>query len=81
MGSFLKQKTTKTFVYVYNTALLVLGISKKDLKSFWNPCKLSRVVFSVRCNRGFTNFPIMNHYCGSWLHHTSIELFLVNLLY
>ena len=31
MGSFLKyQKAMKTFVYVYNTALLVLGISKED---------------------------------------------------
>ena len=36
-GSFLKhQKTMKMFVYVYNTALLVLGISNKDFKSFWH---------------------------------------------
>ena len=35
MDSFLKnQKTMKTFVYAYNTALLVLGISKEDLKVF-----------------------------------------------
>ena len=54
-GSFLKhQKTMKTFVYVYNTALLVLGISKEDFK---NLCKLSRVVFGVHCNRGFYKFP------------------------
>ena len=34
-GSFLKhQKNMKTFVYVYNTMLLVLGISKKDLTVF-----------------------------------------------
>ena len=38
MGSFLKhQKTMKTFVYVYNTALLVLGISKEDFKGFLKP--------------------------------------------
>ena len=31
MGRFLKhQKTMKMFVYVYNTMLLVLGISNKD---------------------------------------------------
>ena len=34
-GSFLKhQKTMKTFVYVYNTTLLVLGISKEDFTVF-----------------------------------------------
>ena len=34
-GSFLKhQKTMKTFVYVYNTMLLVLGISKEDFTVF-----------------------------------------------
>ena len=34
-GSFLKhQKTMKTFVYVYNTMLLVLGISKEDFIVF-----------------------------------------------
>ena len=34
-GSFMKyQKTMKTFVYVYNTMLLVLGISKEDFIVF-----------------------------------------------
>ena len=30
-------KIMKTFVYVYNTALLVLGISKEDFKGFLKP--------------------------------------------
>ena len=37
-GQFLKcQKTMKTFVYVYNTMLLVLSISKEDFKGFLKP--------------------------------------------
>ena len=47
----------KTFAYVYYTALLVLGISKEDFKGFLKPLKASRVVFNVRCNRGFYKFP------------------------
>ena len=30
-------KIMKMFVYVYNTALLVLGISKEDFKGFLKP--------------------------------------------
>ena len=57
-GSFLKhQKTMKTFVYVYNTMLLVLGIGKEDFTIFLNPCKPSMMVFGVRCNRVFYKFP------------------------
>ena len=44
---FKHQKTMKMFVYVYNTVLLVLGISKEVLNTL---CKFSRVVFGVRCN-------------------------------
>ena len=57
-GSFLKhQKTMKTFVYVYNTMLLVLGISKEDFTVFLNPYKPSIMVIGVRCNRVFYKFP------------------------
>ena len=48
----------KTFVYVYNTVLLFLGISKEDITGFFlNLCRLSRVVFGVRCDMGFYKFP------------------------
>ena len=57
-GQFLKyQKTMKTFVYVYNTMLLVLGINKEDFTVFLNPRKPSMMVFSMRCNRVFYKFP------------------------
>ena len=37
-GQFFEEpKTMKTFVYVYNTALLVLGINKEDFKGFLKP--------------------------------------------
>ena len=37
--------------------LLVLGISKEDFTVFLNPCKPSRMVFNVCCNRVFYKFP------------------------
>ena len=46
-------KTMKTFVYVYNTTLLVLGISKEGFTGLLTLCKLSRVVFDMPCNRVF----------------------------
>ena len=49
-------KTMKTFVYVYNTRLLVLGISKEDFTVFLTPCKPSRMVFGIHCNRLFYKF-------------------------
>ena len=36
-GKFFDQKTMKTFIYVYNTALLMLVISKEDFKGFLKP--------------------------------------------
>ena len=53
---FWTPKNHENVCLCYNTALLVLGISKEDFKGFWNLCKLSRVVFN-RCNRGFYKFP------------------------
>ena len=34
------EKTMKTFVYVYNSMLLVLGISKEDFTVFLTPASL-----------------------------------------
>ena len=48
----------KTFVYVYNTALLVLGINMEDLK----PCQPSRVVSVCIVIGGFTNFLVDPYY-------------------
>ena len=46
-------KAMKAFVYVYNTILLVLGITKEN----FNPWKPSRMVFSMHYNRVFYKFP------------------------
>ena len=52
----------KTFVYVYSTALLILGISKKDFAGFSTLCKLSRVVFGSIVIQCFTNFLVNPYY-------------------
>ena len=52
LGIFEAPKTMKTLVHVYNTILLVLGISKEDFKVFKN-----KTLFSVHCNRVFYKFP------------------------
>ena len=43
-------------LFVYNTALLVLDISKEDFKGFLNLCKLSRVVLAYVVIGVFINF-------------------------
>ena len=53
----------KHLYYVYNTALFFLGINK-----VFNPCKPSRMVFSMHCNRVFYKF--------SWLIPIQYELLL-----
>ena len=54
----------KTFVYVYNTALLVLGISKEDFKGFLKPLQAFQGGFFGACVviGGFTNFLVDPYY-------------------
>ena len=44
------------YMSLYNTALLVLDISKEDFEDFLT-CKPFRMVFGVGCNRVFYKFP------------------------
>ena len=65
---FKAPKTMKMFVYVYNTVLLVLGITKEDFKGFLTPKSLLRwfsafVVMGVL--QSYWLIPIMNYYHGS----------------
>ena len=46
----------KMFIDVYNTALLVLGISKEDFKGFLKPLQVFWGGFGVRYNREFYKF-------------------------
>ena len=54
-------KAPKNHENVYNTMLLVLGISKEDFAVSFNPCEPSMMVFGVHCNRVF-NFLVDPYY-------------------
>ena len=79
MGSFLKHQKPWKRLFMCDTVLLVLGISKEDFAGFFNPCKPCRVVFGICCNRMFYKFPGEFHYCGSWSNFEHKLFTMVNL--